>query len=55
LWLLSSVLSLLRPDHLCKRLKPVRCLDAAARQGRQNPTEQASPVSDDSDRANRDD
>jgi hypothetical protein len=49
LWLSSSVLSLLRPDHLCERLKPVRRLDAAAGQGRQESAEQTRPVSDDPD------
>jgi hypothetical protein len=49
LWLSSSVLSLLRPDHLSKRLKPLCRLDAAAGQGRQESAEQTRPVGDDPD------
>jgi hypothetical protein len=53
--LASSVLTLLRPDHLCERLKSLRRLDPSARERRQDSAEQAGAVSDDADRTDRDD
>jgi hypothetical protein len=51
----ASILALLRPHHLCECLEPLRGLDAAACQGRQDSAEQTGAVSDDPDAADLDD
>jgi hypothetical protein len=55
-WLAASGRLCLGSEHLCHRLKALRCCRAAtARQGGYEPAEQACAVSDDPDLADTDD
>jgi hypothetical protein len=55
LWLTSATILLLGTDHLSERLQPVRRLDAATSERRQQTSQQTCPVGDDPNLANLDD